>query len=437
MPYPNEHSARLKPPGRYQEFRRENNKFGDGIHAIWGILVKGKKRKSELQAIRFSADRWTVAAAKKWLKDHGYKPITFEPAKKSSDGQRQRLHFPRAALYLRTDASDVNVVTLAEPDEHNRPRVRIVAHTGQVINDHPFYGNFAVDLSGLKIRRQRLPILREHDTRQVVGWTERIAVEDGQLVAAGFLSRASEAGREQIALLEDGCPFQASIYVPPQKIERIPEGETAEVNGHTLKGPGTIFRSARLREVSLCAMGADEDTSAELLSANRQQISLDVEVDDRKEKAMADETPVVADDNEETLTAAQLAERYPDQIAELIKQRVNEKLAEATQAAQTAERERILAILAQRSPGEEQDKLARECIEQGLDPKEAALKLKDGALAELRRGAPDNLGPNKDPNVDKDPETKLKERWESDEDLRAEFADDFAAFRAYAQRCGI
>lgn len=77
MPYPNEHSARIKNPASYVRFRRQNNKFGAGIHAIWGIKSDDKV---ELQAIRFSKNKFTVAQAKKWLKDHDYKPISFEPA---------------------------------------------------------------------------------------------------------------------------------------------------------------------------------------------------------------------------------------------------------------------------------------------------------------------------------------------------------------------
>lgn len=79
MPYPSEHSARIEDPDKYDEFRRENNKFAQGIHAIWGI-IKGPPRKSELQAIRFDAKKFSVAEAKKWLKDHDFKPIAFEPA---------------------------------------------------------------------------------------------------------------------------------------------------------------------------------------------------------------------------------------------------------------------------------------------------------------------------------------------------------------------
>lgn len=83
MPYPNEHSARLKTPGAYKRFRRENDKFGKGIHAIWG--VRKDNNKVELQAIRFDKTKFSATQARKWMKDHDYSPISFEPATGSSE----------------------------------------------------------------------------------------------------------------------------------------------------------------------------------------------------------------------------------------------------------------------------------------------------------------------------------------------------------------
>jgi len=77
-PYPNEHACRLNDPGKYIRIRRENDKFGSGIHAIWGIQEEDKP--VELQAIHFSSDKFTVDEAKKWLKTHKYNCLIFEPA---------------------------------------------------------------------------------------------------------------------------------------------------------------------------------------------------------------------------------------------------------------------------------------------------------------------------------------------------------------------
>jgi hypothetical protein len=73
-PLPSEHAARQLPPTG--EMRRQNDKFGPGIHAIWSI-VGGK---TKLQSIRFDASKFTVAQAKAWLKEHNRK-TGVEPAR--------------------------------------------------------------------------------------------------------------------------------------------------------------------------------------------------------------------------------------------------------------------------------------------------------------------------------------------------------------------
>ena len=76
MPYKNEHAARLKDPSQFTKFSRVNDKFGNGIDAIFGI----KNNKTQLQAIRFDKSLFTTERAHNWLKKHNYKPIKFEKA---------------------------------------------------------------------------------------------------------------------------------------------------------------------------------------------------------------------------------------------------------------------------------------------------------------------------------------------------------------------
>jgi hypothetical protein len=70
-PYPNEHAARLHDPDQYDRIRRVNDDLGAGVDAIYGI----KDGVSELQAIRFDADRFTAAEARQWLSEHDFDPI--------------------------------------------------------------------------------------------------------------------------------------------------------------------------------------------------------------------------------------------------------------------------------------------------------------------------------------------------------------------------
>lgn len=78
MPYSQWHSARIRQPGRFVRIR-----------VLWarkGILAYGGPLKTDsrggivISSIRFDRKKFTVNAAKKWLRDHRYKYIQFEAA---------------------------------------------------------------------------------------------------------------------------------------------------------------------------------------------------------------------------------------------------------------------------------------------------------------------------------------------------------------------
>jgi len=114
-PFPNEHAARLKSPGLFDgdTFRRKKDgtiygsiKVPATIAVIWGKLKEHNKPEDNPipQTLRFPTDDWTVAEAKKWLKDNGVKYIAFEPAEKAGEhsdaeppkalGQEPRIYSP-------------------------------------------------------------------------------------------------------------------------------------------------------------------------------------------------------------------------------------------------------------------------------------------------------------------------------------------------------
>lgn len=80
MPYPNFHSARIRNPGDFKEDSFRTKNIASGINIIVGRL-KGKTT-TTTQAYRFDKDKFTAAEAKKWLKDHDIKYLSFEAAKK-------------------------------------------------------------------------------------------------------------------------------------------------------------------------------------------------------------------------------------------------------------------------------------------------------------------------------------------------------------------
>jgi len=78
MPYPNEHAARVRDPGDFVRIRQLWSR--DGVRELGGPLKSDPNGPIHAQAYRFDKDRFTVAKAKKWLKDHDVHYIAFEPA---------------------------------------------------------------------------------------------------------------------------------------------------------------------------------------------------------------------------------------------------------------------------------------------------------------------------------------------------------------------
>jgi HK97 family phage prohead protease len=87
MPYPNEHSARVREPGDFEKdsFRRKN--ITKGVDIIIGHLIG--ETTMTTQAYRFDIKEFTANEAKAWLKDHDIEYISFEAATKKSTGSFQ------------------------------------------------------------------------------------------------------------------------------------------------------------------------------------------------------------------------------------------------------------------------------------------------------------------------------------------------------------
>jgi hypothetical protein len=86
-PYPNEHSARIKNPDSFEKDSFRRKKIETGISIIIGRL-KGETT-TTTQAYRFSIKNFTATEAKKWLKDHDIKYISFEPATEGEKENKQ------------------------------------------------------------------------------------------------------------------------------------------------------------------------------------------------------------------------------------------------------------------------------------------------------------------------------------------------------------
>jgi len=148
--------------------------------------------------------------------------------------------------------------------EKKTPRFSMVAYTGGTMQIAGFPHPVVVDLEGLSIERQDIPVRLDHNPRQGVGHTERVAIENGQVIAEGLVSRDTSWARDVARSGVNGFPWQASIGARVIEAEFIPHGATVTVNGQEFTGPLHVVRRAVLKEISFVDSGADTNTQAKI-----------------------------------------------------------------------------------------------------------------------------------------------------------------------------
>ena len=346
-----------------------------------------------------------------------------------------QVEIPESLLTFSSEPKAARFAALENDAENtdSRRKFEVEANSG-IPFFHPWWGNFAIDFAGMEIPTQKMGLLESHDSTRRLGVTEEIGIEDPGLVARGeFLS--NRFATDIIADMDEGFPFQASIFVPPKNIEFIPEGSETKVNGHKLMGPGHVFRTSVLREVTVAALGADHQTSAVALAKEGRTVSIpkpDQEINMATEKKKTTETiPTPAAE----LTAETLTAQHPELVRAIE--------AAAFKAGVSFERERtteILEVCHDRQIG-----VAAKFVAEGLDVKSAykALLSDQKTFAASRRediregqdNEPAGTSPEDAAAADNSSlsleETAALE-WTKDPGVRAEF-DDKASYVAYCR----
>ena len=161
-------------------------------------------------------------------------------------------------------SADIDIQAADGQAASGPPKFSMVAYTGGAMRLGGWRHPVVVDLAGMAIPSQKRPIRMNHDAGQGVGHTESLAVNGGQLVAAGVVSRDTPAARDVVAGGRNGFPWQASIGASADEVEFVKEGQNAAVNGQTFAGPINVVRRSTLGEISFVDLGADGNTSASI-----------------------------------------------------------------------------------------------------------------------------------------------------------------------------
>ena len=185
----------------------------------------------------------------------------------------------------------------------------MVARTGRAVA-HPYWGSVVHDFSGMRTpgNRERVAIDFNHDANIIIGYANRLKTETGDLIAKGALTPTdfNQKATEIIGLARQGVPFQASISFgggDGLKVERLEEGQVAEVNGTEFSGPGSIIREWTLTGIAVTPAGHDSNTSVEfnkqettritIMSQDKETPKVEEESVDTKQAELKKQEPVV------------------------------------------------------------------------------------------------------------------------------------------------
>ena len=185
--------------------------------------------------------------------------------------------------------------------ENPIPRFSMVAYTGGKMNIAGFPHPVVVDLNGLAIDRQDIPVRLDHSPRQGVGHTTGIIVVDNTVLVEGIISRETACARDVARSGIKGFPWQASIGAEVIDAEFVPHGQSITVNNQDFIGPLHVVRKALLKEVSFVDSGADVNTQAKIAAKlqenntmeppQKKETTTSEKVDDQVEDQTEDQTP--------------------------------------------------------------------------------------------------------------------------------------------------
>lgn len=183
--------------------------------------------------------------------------------------RRKEEQVPSKAFYFTEE--DQRVSFSAADGEGKKKNLSITPlYSGGPVR-HWWFGDVIIDLESTSFRGRRFPVLRDHDTDRILGFSGRpeiVAADDGKksIHLTNVTLVDTEDTQKVVQLGDEGFPFQASISIRPTKIQRLEEGEEAQVNGFTVKGPIAIWRNNIYKEGSVCVFGVDSNTATTVFS---------------------------------------------------------------------------------------------------------------------------------------------------------------------------
>lgn len=205
-------------------------------------------------------------------------------------------------------------VSVDKPEDGKKKRTFSgIAYSGEAITDHWYWDKVVFDLDSIQIKG-RIPALLEHRTSQRAGAINSHSVSHGEGLKIEGNLLSNEFGTQVAQDSDDDFPWQMSVRIYPTTVEEVKEGSVI-VNGRTFQAPVAVFRGGRIREVSFCALGADDNTSTVAASHSPKNFNQPEDTDvteleqaQAKAKALQDQVDALTEQNKQFAASKREAE---------------------------------------------------------------------------------------------------------------------------------
>jgi hypothetical protein len=191
--------------------------------------------------------------------------------KKRKQAVDDRMNYRTMPLGLRADGAPSTLNADARS-------VEVVGATEQPVDVFDFERWEVVSevllMAGCEMPKNRqVPLLDTHwrgDTTSVLGSYRDMAVADDQLTGLVVFSSVAEA-EAPFTKLREGHLTDFSVGYRPVESTWVPDGEKAVIKGRSFDGPVKVTTRWRLKELSICPVGADELAKARSEHANHKK----------------------------------------------------------------------------------------------------------------------------------------------------------------------
>jgi len=145
-------------------------------------------------------------------------------------------------------------------------KVAFLGYSGASVDlsDHGFDAPVIYDLKSFAVVSQRIPLMYEHQVE--VGHTLRIENSGDKVTGKGILSVDNQESQKIRNSAAKGFPWQGSIGLNVDKTEFVFHSKGVRVNNRYFRGPHYVAKNVLMDEMTITALGRDEDTAVHTLS---------------------------------------------------------------------------------------------------------------------------------------------------------------------------